>query len=405
VTLARALRFAWLYLACLCAVSCGGGGNSLGGSGGSTTPTNNVVSVTVSGGPENDSLNTLYTTVTVCIPGTSNCQTIDNIQVDTGSFGLRLLAPALMLSLPVAAASTGSALVECTEFIDGYSWGPVALVDVQIAGESASSVPVQLIGDARYPSVPTDCSSGAPESENTVATFGANGILGIGPFAQDCGSFCAADIPEPIMYYSCSTASACVGTTVAVASQVQNPVPLFATDNNGTIITLPMVATDGAANVGGSLIFGIDTQSNNQSGSQTVVPVATSGTYVGLLTTIFNGQTLPASFIDSGSNAIYFDDSNITQCSSSGFAGFYCPSSTVTLTAALQLSGATATESFSISNAEMLSAAFMAFPDLGGTNPTPQSFDWGLPFFYGRRVATAIQGYATSAGTGPYVAF
>jgi hypothetical protein len=33
------------------------------------------------------------------------------------------------------------------------------------------------------------------------------------------------------------------------------------------------------------------------------------------------------------------------------------------------------------------------------------SFDWGLPFFYGRRVATAIQGYSTSAGTGPYIAF
>jgi hypothetical protein len=28
-----------------------------------------------------------------------------------------------------------------------------------------------------------------------------------------------------------------------------------------------------------------------------------------------------------------------------------------------------------------------------------------LPFFYGRRIATDIQGYTTSAGTGPYVAF
>ena len=62
-------------------------------------------------------------------------------------------------------------------------------------------------------------------------------------------------------------------------AQVQNPVTMFATDNNGTIITLPSVASAGAANVTGSLIFGIDTESNNASGTETVVPVcATPGT-------------------------------------------------------------------------------------------------------------------------------
>jgi hypothetical protein len=33
------------------------------------------------------------------------------------------------------------------------------------------------------------------------------------------------------------------------------------------------------------------------------------------------------------------------------------------------------------------------------------SFDWGLPFFFGRRVANAIEGATTSVGTGPYVAY
>ena len=60
-------------------------------------------------------------------------------------------------------------------------------------------------------------------------------------------------------------------TNVPLASQVQNPVTLFPTDNNGTIIELPSVAASGATSVTGSLIFGIDTQSNNQSGSQTVL--------------------------------------------------------------------------------------------------------------------------------------
>jgi hypothetical protein len=33
------------------------------------------------------------------------------------------------------------------------------------------------------------------------------------------------------------------------------------------------------------------------------------------------------------------------------------------------------------------------------------SFDWGLPFFYGRSVYTAIETRNTSGGVGPYFAF
>jgi hypothetical protein len=405
------LRGAGLLL-CAAVVSCGGGGDTIGGSTssgtGTVTPSSNVASVTVSAGPAGvNAVNTLYTTVTVCVAGTSTCQTIDNIQIDTGSYGLRILSQVLTLSLPVATAASGGGLVECTEFVDGYSWGPVALVDLQISGETASSVPVQLIGDSRYPTAPSDCSSGAPSAENTVATFGANGILGIGPFAQDCGSFCAGGIPEPIQYYGCTTSVECQGTLVPLAAQVQNPVTMFTTDNNGTIITLPSVASAGAANVTGSLIFGIDTESNNASGTETVVPVSDEG-YV---TTVFGGQTLAQSFVDSGSNATYFNDSSVTQCptsgsSSAGTVDFYCPSSPVTLTAAFELSNnSTVNESFEVANANTVADTVTAYPGLAGTNPTASSFDWGLPFFYGRRVANAIEGYTTSVGTGPYIAF
>jgi hypothetical protein len=407
----RVWRSTLASLLCLGAISCGGGGGSLSGPGGSSgtgtvTPASNVVSVEVSSGPSGNSINTLFTSVKVCVPGTATCQTIDNIQVDTGSYGLRILAQALTLSLPVATTAGGSALVECTEFVDGYSWGPLAAVDLTISGETASSVPVQLIGDARYPTVPSDCSSAGPTAEDTVATFGANGILGIGPFAQDCGTFCVGSIPEPAVYYACSTASNCTATTLPVASQMPNPVTLFASDNNGTIISLPAVAAGGAANVQGSLIFGIDTQSNNQSGTAKVVPVATSGQFAGSFTTVFNGQTLSSSFVDSGSNAIYFNDSNVAQCTNAGFTSFYCPSGPVNLSAEFELTGGTTvSESFTVSSAEMLSASNTAFPELAGTNPTAQSFDWGLPFFFGRRVVTAVQGYTTSAGSGPYIAF
>jgi hypothetical protein len=361
------------------------------------------VDVAVTPGPTNNSINVLYTTVTVCLPGTSNCQTIDNIQVDTGSYGLRILAPVLTLTFPVATLSNGSALVECTSFVDGYSWGPVTMADVQISGEKASSVPVQIIGDTRYPSVPTDCmDSTMPNAEDTVASFGANGLIGIGPFAQDCGDVCAAGVTEPIVYYACTTESNCTGTAVPLASQVPNPVTVFATDNNGSIITLPSVATAGAATASGSLIFGIDTESNNASGTETVVPIAASG----YLTAIFNGGSpLTESFIDSGSNANFFSDSSIATCTQSGFSDFYCPASTTSLSGELQLASGTSTVGFEVGNAEQIDASFYAYPGLGGTNPNPNSFDWGLPFFYGRRVAVAIQGYTTSAGTGPYIAY
>jgi hypothetical protein len=195
---------------CVSAASCGGDSSLSGGGGGggSVTPADNVVDVAVTGGPSNNIINTLYTTVTVCLPGTSSCQSVDNIQVDTGSYGLRVLASALTLTFPVATLN-GSPLVECISFVDGYSWGPVAIADVQISGETASSVPLQIIGDSRYPSVPTDCSSSAPTAEDTVATFGANGIIGIGPFAQDCGDACAGGVTEPIVYYACPTESTC----------------------------------------------------------------------------------------------------------------------------------------------------------------------------------------------------
>jgi hypothetical protein len=65
--------------------------------------------------------------------------------------------------------------------------------------------------------------------------------------------------------------------------------------------------------------------------------------------------------------------------------------------------------SFNIGNAQTLfddEPTYTAFPSVGGSySSSTTTFDWGLPFFYGRSVYNAIQGYSTSAGPGPYVAF
>jgi hypothetical protein len=392
----------------LAGTSCGGDNPPASSSSGSTTVAvaPNVVAVVVNGGPtaSSASVNTLYTTVTVCVPGSNTeCQTIDNIQVDTGSYGLRLLASVLKLALPISVASNGNSLVECTTFVDGYSWGPVATADIQVSGESASSVPIQVIGDTSFSVVPDACSSTGP-AENTVASFGANGIIGIGVFAQDCGAVCTSD-PANDQYYACPPAGACDGIIVtSAASLVQNPVTLFPVDNNGTIIDLPSVSQPGAASLTGSLIFGIDTQSNNASGSQTVLTLDDGGNFI----TVFGGQTLSASFIDSGTNGLFFNDSDIPQCTTD--TGFYCPTSTESFSATLTGQNATsATASFSVANPETISAddpTYTVLPALAGTySSATTTFDWGLPFFYGRPLYTAIQGYSTKVNTGPYVAF
>jgi hypothetical protein len=71
--------------------------------------------------------------------------------------------------------------------------------------------------------------------------------------------------------------------------------------------------------------------------------------------------------------------------------------------------GTSATIDFSVANAESLSSSsttLAALSDLAGTFPgSTTSFDFGLPFYFGRNVATVIEGRTTAVGKGPYFAF
>lgn len=404
----------------LCVAGCGGGGggSTVGGAGsgavGGGGSSANVASVTVDSGPSeianssSPSVNTLYTTVTVCAPGTTTCQTIDHIQVDTGSTGLRLLASVLKISLPVFTDSGGNAVAECVKFVDGSSFGPLRKADAKIASEVASNVTVQIIGDSAYP-VPSGCTGTA---ENSVTSFGANGILGVGPFLQDCGSACT--VQGNGIYYSCPTSTTCAGAAIALAQQVPNPVASFTTDSNGIIIQIPSVSGT-ARSISGSLIFGIGTQSNNGLGSATVFQLNANG---GVGTT-YKGSSLAQSFIDSGSNAYFFPDSNIPPCSTN--KGFYCPGSALSLTGTITgTNSASSNAAFTVANADTMfngGSTVAVAPALAGSslsvnNTSPssfdgsQTFDWGLPFYFGRSVYTAIEGQNTAnGGVGPYFAF
>ena len=379
----------------------------------SPPPVNNTQPVIVDAGPlvngqfaGNEDV--LFTTVTICVPGTATCQTIDHIVVDTGSTGLRILASQLTLNLPNSMNASGQPIANCIQFADNtYQWGPIAKADIKMAGEVASAVPIQIVGPANFPAPPNDCTAGGTPVE-TISDLGANGILGVGLFRQDCGPACASPTSPPAIYFSCP-ASGCSIASVSVAEQLQNPVWTFPQDNNGFLIVLPQIAEGGAASVSGSMIFGIGTQSDNALGSAQ----AQAADGFGNFTTTFNGTKYSSSFIDSGSNGLFFLDSATTglpDCSRQE-AGFYCPASTTSLTAINSgpnpIASATtvsANVAFSVANAVTLfSSGNNAFNDVGGSNPG--AFDWGLHFFFGRTVFVGIEGQRSAAGTGPYWAY
>src|SRR5256885_835690 len=217
--------------------------------------TSNAVPISVNGGPTNRPLNQPFVSVTICVPGTSNCQTIGGILVDTGSVGLRILSSAVTLPLPQQTGAGGAPVVECLPFVDGFTWGPVQTADVRLAGEQASAIAIQIIGTDRFGTIPSACSSNGT-AENTQIDLNANGVLGVGMFRQDCGAGCTfTGSTNPGVYYVCPTAATCQGTTVPVASQVANPVAFFVSDNNGVALQKPAVQTGGAPSISGSLIF------------------------------------------------------------------------------------------------------------------------------------------------------
>jgi hypothetical protein len=402
-----------LLAACALVQGCGGGGGDSstavpvddGTLTATVPPAPNVHPVSVNAGLGSN-VNLAFTSVTLCAPGSaSNCQTIDHVLVDTGSSGLRLMSSALAatLALPQQTYAGGDPVVECAQFVDGYTWGPVKLTDLKLAGEQANSLPIQVVGDPEFAAVPSRCSATGP-SKNSVQSLGANGILGLSVFRQDCGSDCTQPNDRG-MYYSC-VAAVCQQTPILLEKQVQNPVSKFARNNNGMIMVLPAVPAAGAARLAGALVFGIGTQANNALGSASVIGVDPANAN---FTTLYNGSSYFASFIDSGSNGLFFDDSLPLCPSGSAAPGFYCPAATAHRSATIQgAKGASANVAFSIANAAELLAAnpgYAAFGNLGAPF-SAHSFDWGLPFFYGRSVYTAIEGAGTPGGpAGPYVAF
>ena len=386
-------RLVWIPVL---AAACGGGpkATSLGASGPNVLP----ISVNGDGCSANAYFNEPCVSVTVCVPGTSTCQTIGNLLLDTGSSGLRVFSQALTLSLPAVAAPDGNPLAECVPFLDGATqWGPIVHADVVLGGEPAVTVPVQRI-DAGFATRPSACTG----AQTDPASAGYNGILGVQQWIEDCGAGCAATTSNN-PYYSCG--AACTQTVVPVASQVTNPVAMLPQDRNGVIVHLPAVAAGGAASASGQLILGIGTRTNNVPPHSAVAYPLDNG---GNLSTSIGSGTV-ASFLDTGSNGIFFPPPTpaLTTCPAPD-ASWFCPAAPVTVSATNIGAGGSPSGAvtFQITSLDALPASVAVSSQVGGpVVGTPTYVDYGLPFHLGRDVYVGIEGRASGLGIGPFVAY
>jgi hypothetical protein len=389
--------------------------------------------------------------VTLCDSLTGlRCETISDILLDTGSFGLRVFKGAFTKLepydsnkvakdfefIPKSNSGVNGKLVQCATFGDGSAdWGPVMKAHVVLGGEEAVHIPVQIIdiNFANYTDFCVNTDQSPPDQD--AASAGFNGILGVGLFAEDCGDICQNY--ESNLYFNCDPsdtsvppqASPCKRTTALVATeQLKNPIAALSVDNNGLIVQLPIVPQGGAVSVEGNVILGIDTRTASSVGYAdnsatadltTFTAAEKTGENFAYFKTNYRGTTYPTSFLDTGSNGLYFDAPSsavMKDCSFLNEPWFFCPDSEMSLQAQTQSADGLVSSivNFKIIGLQDLFDPNMVFYNLGGdagtgdNNPNPDptiGFDWGLPFFLGRNVYNGINGKTSSLGTGPYWAY
>lgn len=320
-------------------------------------------------------------TVTICQPGTTNCDTVNNILVDTGSFGLRVfgsLLPNTGSSL-TPMESGGLAVAECVSYADLTSnWGPVVYANVTLNTLTTTSpIPIQVL-NANFVGADANC----PNAVATPTEFGINGILGIGPLNTD----------QFGTYYTCdSTSCNSLDTPPAFLT---NPVTMFSPgNNNGLTLTFAPVPSNGATGADGYAIFGVGSNTSNTPNAGTLYKafqIESSNNLAFNVDSVFSSTAYP-SFLDTGSNYFFLPEGSFPDCGGTT-PGLFCPSSNTSESATMVGTNgfglATSTLiNFNISNANSLLASNnTAFSNLGGSFMGLDAIDWGLPFYLGRTV-------------------
>jgi hypothetical protein len=322
--------------------------------------------------------------VTICVPGTTNCQTIPHIMVDTASTGLRVYAQAIHIPLPRERDSQGNPIAECV-----WAFGYIKRADIALGGLKALNLPLQVLQSAD-PAMPSDCMPDEPAYDPNSY----NGMLGLSPSIHDVQTW---------NFYSCGSGG-CTSASVSPEQMPQNPVSAFPTDNNGYAVKFPSVPAQGAESVSGSIIFGLDTRPNNQTPFvlNPIVPQETWGQF----RVESNGKTYTSAF-DTGTWQYNFPALGADVCTDA--ASLLCPASALQVhVKILDATGATVhTPTLHVGNYDGLPAGNNAFNDIATTVSGSNDLMLGMPFFYGRTIYFAIEKQYTAQApwTGPWVAY
>jgi hypothetical protein len=249
---------------------------------------------------------------------------------------------------------------------------------------------------------------------SSASALGSNGILGIGSMQLDCGQLCIVGNYATAgyeTYRSCPVNATdllqCQSATAQANQQVFNPVAALPVDNNGVVLSMPAVTGLGAVTATGELIFGINTQVNNQ----LKLTNTTKQVHLGVdwqnnpdsylnITTLYNGKTILNSYLDTGTNGLFFADSVDNPVAKCQGSDWYCPTGLAVQHAILSDGDSPLTNQvevqFGVGNASaMFSTTNAAFGELAGAPPSSTgsvkaSFSWGMPFFYGKKVFLSI---------------
>lgn len=366
------------------------------GSGSNSVPNETMnVKVTPNSSGVCSNVNSPCVSVTVCSTGNLNCTTVNNILLDTGSYGLRVFDSALGSSTvnsltPIRNGS--NPIGECVTYGDGsQNWGGIYFANVKLSSDAiASNVPIQVI-NSNFNTPPSACGN-ATTSPND---FGYNGVLGVGVYKRDGGR-----------YYSCNGSNCSATYSMPSNQQVANPVAMLPENNNGITIHFEPISSTGGINIGGTVNFGVNTNYLNT--------VTTSNVYTADLSQglpLFNANynsTNYLAFLDTGTNTLAMSNSGLPSCASP-YNDFLCPQNTTNLSINNINSNGTAIPSvISIANTmTLLSYNQSAYNNLGSTLPFGEGnlLDYGLPFFYGKNIQLVFEDSQSNLGTGPFWAW
>src|SRR6185437_9661953 len=255
--------------------------------------------------------------VTICEPGTANCQTIDRIQLDTGSVGLRLFTSlTAKLNLPAVTGPNNQSIFECTAYGGGDSyWGAVHRADVKLGQALATNVRIQTWQD-----IPSGVNCVILRDQPKDGEI--NGILGVSFAHDDCsdvGTDEDCQDSKAFTYYSCNS-TLCAPLNNATALAVSNPILGLQQDNNGYVIDFPAVSTP-QNSIDGTITFGLNTRDNNQLQAAHKVAVPASGWFQ----VKYQGDSYSSRF-DTGSHTYYFPtDFGLPMCT------YLCPDHPTTM--------------------------------------------------------------------------